>query len=212
MISRQKLLDAAIRVYQAHGFRGATTRRIAEEAGVNEITIFRLFGSKGALIEAAIQAEVADTPETAALPAVPEHPERELTAWCTLQYAGIRDRRSLIRKTMSEADERPEVHPCGTGEAECAAHELKGYIGRLARDGWITFDDRRGRSREEYMSAAASMLMGAIFADAMGRDFMPEMYPEPADRALALYVRLFLRAVGVVRVGDRARVRLVPSS
>ncbi len=212
MISRQKLLDAAIRVYQAHGFRGATTRRIADEAGVNEITIFRLFGSKGALIEAALQAEQDETPEPIALPAEPRDPERELAAWCAVQYATMRDRRTLIRKTISEAAERPEVHPCGTGEAECNALELKAYIGRLARDGWITFDERRGRTRDDLVSAAVGMLMGAIFADAMARDLMPELYPVPADRALALYVRLFLRAIGVVRASDRARSRLVPSS
>ena len=52
--TKQQLLDAAVRVYSDAGFRGATTRRIAEEAGVNEVTLFRLFGSKAALIEAAV--------------------------------------------------------------------------------------------------------------------------------------------------------------
>jgi len=51
MESRERILAAAARVYAEHGFRGATTRRIAEEAGVNEITIFRQFGSKAALID-----------------------------------------------------------------------------------------------------------------------------------------------------------------
>lgn len=35
--------------------RGATTRRIAERAGVNEVTMFRRFGIKSALIRAAIE-------------------------------------------------------------------------------------------------------------------------------------------------------------
>ena len=53
--TKQQLLDAAVRVYAEGGFRGATTRRIAEEAGVNEVTLFRLFGSKAALIDEAIR-------------------------------------------------------------------------------------------------------------------------------------------------------------
>ena len=43
---RDRILEAAALVYAETGFRGATTRRIAERAGVNEITLFRHFGSK----------------------------------------------------------------------------------------------------------------------------------------------------------------------
>jgi AcrR family transcriptional regulator len=56
MVSRERILDAAARVYSKHGFRGATTRLIAAEAGVNEVTLFRTFGSKGALLEAVLEA------------------------------------------------------------------------------------------------------------------------------------------------------------
>ena len=54
MISRERILEAAGRVYAKHGFRGATTRLIANEAGVNEVTLFRTFGSKSALLEAVL--------------------------------------------------------------------------------------------------------------------------------------------------------------
>src|ERR1051326_2984409 len=53
MERREELLRAAARVYARHGYRGSTTRRIADEAGVNEVTIFRQFGSKDALIHEA---------------------------------------------------------------------------------------------------------------------------------------------------------------
>jgi hypothetical protein len=45
--------------------------------------------------------------------------------------------------------------------------------------------------------AAAAMLMGALFADAMGRDIMRDIYRNQPDDALDEYIRLFLRAVGV---------------
>ena len=54
--TRDQLLAAAARLYGEHGYRGTTTRRIAEEAGVNEVTLFRLFGNKTALLEEAIRA------------------------------------------------------------------------------------------------------------------------------------------------------------
>ena len=54
MTVRDQLLAAAARLYAEAGYRGATTRRIAVKAGVNEITLFRHFGSKDALIREAI--------------------------------------------------------------------------------------------------------------------------------------------------------------
>ena len=70
MSVRDQLLHAAARIYAESGYRGATTRRIATAAGVNEITLFRHFGSKDALIrEAIVQAGTSDLPEL-----LPEHP------------------------------------------------------------------------------------------------------------------------------------------
>jgi hypothetical protein len=40
------------------------------------------------------------------------------------------------------------------------------------------------------------MLMGSIFADAVGRGMMPDVYP-PADKAAHMYTQLLLRALGV---------------
>ena len=51
--TRQRLLDAASTIFARDGYAGATTRRIAEEAGVAEKTLFAHFGSKGALFAAA---------------------------------------------------------------------------------------------------------------------------------------------------------------
>ncbi|HVU34217.1 MAG TPA: TetR/AcrR family transcriptional regulator [Opitutaceae bacterium] len=48
--THQRLLDAAARVFAQYGLAGATTRAIAEEAGVNEVTLFRHFQSKDRLL------------------------------------------------------------------------------------------------------------------------------------------------------------------
>lgn len=195
--SRAKLLEAAARVYAETGFRGATTRRIADEAGVNEVTIFRHFGSKAALIDEAVRNRSASPlRERPVLPEHPEDPERELTAWCTAHLEHLRARRSLIRKAMSEMEERPQSVPCATEPALCAAVELRDYMRGLEAQGFVHWDNCRPGERNELAHAAGAMLMNAIFADAMGRDMMPELYPQPADRAPAMYVRLFLCAIG----------------
>ncbi len=52
--TRQRLLDAAARVFAEHGLAGATTRAIAEAAGVNEVTLFRHFHTKDGLLAAVV--------------------------------------------------------------------------------------------------------------------------------------------------------------
>jgi len=185
-----KILSAAQRVYAEHGFRGATTRRIAEVAGVNEVTLFRIFGGKDALLEEAIRPN-ATRREIAVLTDRPADPEAELTAWVGAQLAFLRERRSLIRKAMSEIEERPQFLPCIREGPECAHRALSDYVAALVDRGWVDHSPDLG--------AAIAMLMGAVFGDAMGREMIPENYPSPIEHAAGAYARLFLRAIGVRR-------------
>jgi AcrR family transcriptional regulator len=52
--ARELLLTAAARVFARDGLEGATTRAISREAGVNEVTLFRNFGTKEHLLEAVV--------------------------------------------------------------------------------------------------------------------------------------------------------------
>src|ERR1700731_1872310 len=49
-LPRQRILDAPERVFSRDGFQGATTREIAREAGVNEVTLFRHFRTRDDLL------------------------------------------------------------------------------------------------------------------------------------------------------------------
>jgi AcrR family transcriptional regulator len=200
MASRQKLLAAAARIYGESGFRGATTRRIADEAGVNEVTLFRLFGSKSALISEAIRAHAPRaTDNVGALPEKPGEPERELSDWCSAQLTHLRAARSMIRKAMGEIEEHPEMAPCMSEGTQSAFHELRDYAQRLASPA-STISDRE-------IQAASAMLISALFADAMGREMMPALYPQPETDAAALYARIFLRAIGCDAARRRNAVR-----
>jgi AcrR family transcriptional regulator len=48
------ILETARKLFSKEGFKAITTREIAKEAGVNEVTIFRLFQSKENLFEQVI--------------------------------------------------------------------------------------------------------------------------------------------------------------
>ncbi len=54
--TRQRIITAAIQLFGQVGFAQATTRAIAETADVNEVTLFRHFGSKKNLLMACMQA------------------------------------------------------------------------------------------------------------------------------------------------------------
>lgn len=51
---QRQILRSAIHVFAQHTYHGATTKGIAEEAGVTEALIYRYFGSKRALFTEAI--------------------------------------------------------------------------------------------------------------------------------------------------------------
>src|SRR5579871_791897 len=53
--TRERILTATREVIGRKGKRGATTREIADVAGVNEATLFRHFGTKEALLVACAQ-------------------------------------------------------------------------------------------------------------------------------------------------------------
>jgi len=51
---REKILEAARKVFPESGFAGARTRRIAEEAGITEALLYRFFPSKSEIFRAAV--------------------------------------------------------------------------------------------------------------------------------------------------------------
>src|SRR5690349_7224282 len=52
--TRQRILASALQVFLQKGYAGATTRAIAMQAGVNEVTLFRHFGNKHSLLTAVV--------------------------------------------------------------------------------------------------------------------------------------------------------------
>ena len=82
--TRDKILETALKLFSKEGYLGATTREIAKEAGIAEVTLFRYFPSKENLFEQTINKysflpqlrgllpEIMDIPYESALKAVAE--------------------------------------------------------------------------------------------------------------------------------------------
>jgi len=52
--TKEKILQAALKLFSQKGFLGATTKEIAQEAGIAEVTLFRYFPSKQTLFQEVI--------------------------------------------------------------------------------------------------------------------------------------------------------------
>ena len=195
---RHRILAAAARVYAQYGFRGATTRLIAGEAGVNEVTLFRTFGSKAELLHAMLHAQVGSI----AVPLLSydvSDPQAELTRWCAATLEYLRGHGHLIRKTIGEAEERPEAACAACEGPNSAGASLVLYVEHLREQGLADPDVD--------VTTAVSMFMSALFGDALYRDIMPDVFPQPVESAPAKYVHTLLRAVGLraSSLPDRSR-------
>ncbi len=186
---RSRILAAAARVYTQYGFRGATTRRIAGEADVNEVTLFRTFGSKADLLEAMLHAQVDATGVPLLSADGNFSPRRDLTTWCASVLDHLRQHAHLIRKTIGEAEERPDAACAACQGPNSAGASLVRYVEHLRAAGLA--------DRECDVHTAVSMFMSALFGDALYRDIMPNVFPQPVEAAAAKYVQTFMRAVGV---------------
>jgi AcrR family transcriptional regulator len=191
---RDRILEAAKRVYAQHGFRGATTRLIAIEADVNEVTIFRTFGSKAALFDSLMQSHVAQSP-LPVLPDEPMNPEAEITRWGTSVLQHLREHSSLLRKSIGELEERPDAAVSMCEGPNCAGMLLTDYVLRLQSLG-LADDDAD-------LQTAVSMLMSALFGDALMRDIIPNAFPQSPEEAASRYVSTFLRGLGVRAASPR---------
>jgi AcrR family transcriptional regulator len=196
---REKIITAAMTAYAESGFQGATTRRVAEIAGVNEVTIFRNFGSKAALMDEALfrrvaELKIVDPP----LPLVPVDPLEELTNWCGQFLRQMRGSRDLLRKAMGAAEARFHEMANGFEPARCADREVNEYVKALVRHGWVSPDLLAEPNHEELLIASQTLLIGALWGDAMARELKddPEMWV-PETRAALRYVQVFLRALGI---------------
>jgi hypothetical protein len=99
---------------------------------------------------------------------------------------------------MSELVERPELCRCMAQGPRGGYTRLRQYLTRLVEMGRA--------SKDASPLNAAAMLLGALFADAMGRDMMPDALP-PAKQVPAVYVNLTLNAIGYVAKPAPARRR-----
>ena len=108
--TRDRIIQAAIQTFARDGLQGATTRVIAQEAGVNEVTLFRHFQSKEGLLAAMMSAIVQKSHqhglgETAEWSG---NLKKNLRRFADEFYASLASDEAFIRTMVGEAKRHPE--------------------------------------------------------------------------------------------------------
>lgn len=184
--TQEKILSATRQVYAEVGFRGTTTRRIAQVAGVNEVTLFRHFGTKEALVRAALSGNYGGlAPVWLGDPA---DPPADLLEWATKTFEHWYQARHLISKVLSDLTEFPELAPEMCDEPGSEHMLLSRYFTRMRELGMTT--------NEFHPDAVAGMLTGGIFSHAVWRDCTSFVELPPHQEVMRHFVGLMLAAVG----------------
>jgi AcrR family transcriptional regulator len=194
--TRERLLLAARRVFEREGIEGATTRAIAAEAKVCEITLFRHFGTKDRLLADLVEnvlpslgAKAAELPRTGSL-------KGDLLAFGTYYASVLRENFSLVRTLLGEIH-----HHHATQEIEVFRSIFRplrnALVGRL----------EEARAKGEPLvpgdpTLLADLLNGMIFTDILRRS-VPKPCPHySTEESIATAVGLLVQAKsGRVRAG-----------
>ena len=196
--THQRLLDAAARVFARDGIEGATTRAIAREAGVNEVTLFRHFQSKEKLLAAVVQRTL-DAQDALVLPPASAlgqppgtaHASSDLRAdllQCARRYAQFLQSNMPLLRTMIG-----EIHRYGEHEARV----IKSIFAPLKAEllATVRVAQQTGKLRSGIdPTVAADAFGGMIFMDALRRSG-PTAPDYPAGEYQAACVDVFVRGI-----------------
>ncbi|HTR45050.1 MAG TPA: TetR/AcrR family transcriptional regulator [Thermodesulfovibrionales bacterium] len=135
--TRERILEAGLRTFSKKGYLGATTREIAREAGIAEVTLFRHFPSKEKLFEEVISTH-SFLPTLKGL--LSEVSTMSFEAALTLIALRFLDtlnlRKDMIRIMHSEMQRYPEkIHRIYHGFVDEVRDTLASYFTDLQKEG-----------------------------------------------------------------------------
>lgn len=107
--TKQQLLDATLKLISEKGYLGATTREIAQEAGVTELTLFRNFGSKEQLFEELLKNYTFLPKLKELLPELEGRSSEEALATIAHRFLlSLKERKAMVKIMYSEMNLYPD--------------------------------------------------------------------------------------------------------
>jgi AcrR family transcriptional regulator len=193
---RQLLLDAARELFAERGFKGTSTRDIAERAGVSEVMIFRHFGSKANLFQESVvepftsfmQRYIADYRSR-------EHgklsPEEEGRAFYTGLFDVLRAEREALLALMAarQFDDLPDT---ASAEVEAAFAEVLALVEEV-----VATEAQERHFTDFDLAPTARVMFSMVLAAALHGDWMGMGRKVSYDRVLETMTQLTVRGLRV---------------
>jgi AcrR family transcriptional regulator len=181
----ERLISAALEMFSRRGM-AATTREIADEAGVNEVTLFRLFESKDRLLAAVVQEVVRAESEALDRVDFVNFDMRRDIAKVADVYFSTHEQYQQFMRTMLAHRFQPRL-----------TEEIMRQVIQPLRDKFIRYlaeGQRRGVVRSQIeLSPAVDAFTGMIFAAVLRRAVYSPGYSR--ETYLRTCVDLFLEGI-----------------
>ena len=190
--TKEQLLKATLKLISEKGYLGATTREIAQEAGVTELTLFRHFGSKERLFEALLNSYTFLPMLRDLLPELTElSSEDALRLLATRFLLSLKERKSMVKILYSEVNVYPEkvrkVYHTFINEVKAT---LAGYFNTL---------QRQGKLRNISPEMAAQVFHGLVFSYFRAEEIMGKtgMTKKKMDKDVRDFIDIFVHGIAL---------------
>lgn len=152
--TKEKILSAALKLFSERGMAAVGTKAIAEAAGVNEVTLFRTFGSKDKLWVQVFHRYVVRPEPALFLAGTMGDLEPDLRLILSRIVLLLRENSRLIRMGMMDKDRFPEIN-----------EELESQPGRVVaflKDYLAPFQDQLNAPAETVARTLVDTLFGVV--------------------------------------------------
>jgi len=188
MNTRDKILKTSLKLFSEEGYLGATTKEIAREAGIAEVTLFRYFSSKEKLFEEVINTYSFLPALKGLLPKIENMPfENALTHIAKKFLETLALRKDLIRIMLSEIHRYPEkIHKIYNAFIDELHKTLASYF---------TMMQKKGVLRSYDAELGARVFLGMFFSYFNAKEFlMLRKYRAPDNKkVIKEFVKIFVR-------------------
>jgi AcrR family transcriptional regulator len=194
-VTKQALLAAGVQVFAEHGYDAATTREVAQAAGVNEQLIQRYFGGKAGLLLAIIERFGQEERRSCSLPPPCAGVEAEIRGFLDYQLDRACATGDFTKVALHRSLCDPEVaREIGRHFAETRVPLLRKRLSALRERGLIDPD----ADLEAAATALSSLSFGLAFVDQLvfGADYQQLM------RVTRHVARTYARGLAPRREGD----------
>ena len=184
--TRQKIIEAALKLFGENGYSATPTRAIAAEAGVNEVTLFRHFGSKQNLVRACMEHFNASGFASTFEAKLTGDYAADIRVMARQMVADARASRDMMRLLICDASRLPELSALMLEGARQNTQRVAAYFERQIAAGVVRDD----LSPYALTHALDSLFSSAVFAQSMFEEsFTPQLEGDVLlDQLVALFV------------------------